>query len=247
MWSFRVIVVDNGSTDTSREVASAAGAIVVTERRRSSYAARNRGASQASAPLIAFTDADCIPDPNWLYRAAQSMDRNGWDICAGAVHHEPSASRVGRFDELTYLKQEEYVEGEFHFGATANLLVRAEVFRGIGGFDSALRSGGDLDFCRRATRGGASIGFEPQAIVTHPPRETLVEVLRKAWRIGTGQAEVGLRDRPVLRWGLSPRRLAPDRRTVTSNWRTPSVIAIATIESWTAWLARVVRVSRWGP
>jgi len=242
----RVIVVDNGSTDGSRQVAVAAGVTVVSEARRSSYAARNRGLAESTAPVVAFTDADTVPKPDWLERGLAAMGSEGWDLCAGAIRHEPATTWAGRYDELTYLDQEEHVRGGLGFAATANLFVRQEVFAEIGPFDDTLRSGGDLEFCRRAVATGKRLGFTASAVVHHAPREGLVPVLRKAWRLGVGHAEVGRRDPVLLRWGLSPLRLLPDRHVVARHWRRPVVVAVATAASWVSLAARVATLARAG-
>src|SRR2546429_1761254 len=76
---FEVIVVDDGSTDHTAAIARAAGAPirVVEEPRRGAADARIRGAAEARAPVLAFTDADCFPTPGWLrvgLAAMQSAD-----------------------------------------------------------------------------------------------------------------------------------------------------------------------------
>ncbi|HEV3000586.1 MAG TPA: glycosyltransferase family A protein, partial [Solirubrobacteraceae bacterium] len=63
---FEVIVVDNGSRDATAAVAREGGARVVTEPVANRARARNAGIAAARAPLVAFTDADCVAAPGWL-------------------------------------------------------------------------------------------------------------------------------------------------------------------------------------
>jgi glycosyltransferase involved in cell wall biosynthesis len=63
---YRAIVVDNGSTDDSARIAEAAGALVVTESRRGFGAAAHAGLLRATAPVVAFCDADASMDPRDL-------------------------------------------------------------------------------------------------------------------------------------------------------------------------------------
>src|SRR5688572_5665963 len=67
---FEILVVDNGSTDDTAAVAHAVpGVTVIEEARPGSYAARNRGLVAARGEYVAFTDADCLPAPDWLEAA----------------------------------------------------------------------------------------------------------------------------------------------------------------------------------
>jgi len=63
---YRAIVVDNGSTDRSAEVAREHGALVVTELRRGFGSAAHAGLLAATAPIVAFCDADASMDPQDL-------------------------------------------------------------------------------------------------------------------------------------------------------------------------------------
>ncbi|HEV3401791.1 MAG TPA: glycosyltransferase [Acidimicrobiales bacterium] len=239
----RIIVVDNGSTDGSREVAVRAGVVVLDEPERSSYAARNAGIAVTTAPVVAFTDADCIADASWLRRGLDALDRNGWDLCAGAIRQEPGVSLAGRYDELTYVRQDVNVR-KLSFGATGNLFVRRAVIAELGSFDGSVQSGGDLQFGRRAVAAGKSLGYADDAVVHHPSRDRLAPVLKKAWRLGVGHAHAGQRDPSFRKWALSPRGLCPSPTVVRRAWRTPGVVIVDIVVKWTTWTARLLTVTR---
>jgi glycosyltransferase involved in cell wall biosynthesis len=80
---YRGIVVDNGSTDRSAERARAAGALVVTEPRRGFGSAAHAGLLAATAPLVAFCDADGSMDPAELLPFAELIDRGEADLVLG--------------------------------------------------------------------------------------------------------------------------------------------------------------------
>ena len=164
------------------------------------YAARNVGIAAARGRLLAFTDADCRPDPGWL----AALRRGGEDartLLAGPVRiddrRRPVPNRWEAYELLRGIPQERYVR--LGYAATANLTVPAAVFAAIGGFDAARRSGGDAAFCRRVGRRGyADHGWSPGAVVAHPARASW-EALARQGPAGQGRAD------PRRRAGLRAR------------------------------------------
>ena len=80
---YRAIVVDNGSTDRSAEVAREHGAIVVSELRRGFGAAAHAGLLAATAPVVAFCDADASMDPRDLPRVVDPVAAGSADLVLG--------------------------------------------------------------------------------------------------------------------------------------------------------------------
>lgn len=197
---FEVVVIDDGSRDATAELARAhrLRPTVVAGPGRGSYAARNAGAAVATAPVLAFTDADCMPSPGWLVAGLRALDDPSIDLAGGRIGWVATAADgvVARYDRATYLQQDRFV-AEQEFAATANLFVRRAVFEAVTGFDPELRSGGDVEFCRRAVAAGHRIGYAPDAIVAHRPRATYAELWRLHRRLGAGWAALHRR-------GLTP-------------------------------------------
>jgi glycosyltransferase involved in cell wall biosynthesis len=196
-----LVVVDNDSSDDTAAVAAShrVQPRVVHEARRGSYAARNAGIAATSEPVLAFTDADCAPHPGWL-RAGLAAIRSGADLVGGEIHqvlsNRPTASE--RYDARHYLNQQETIERSGH-AATANLFVRRAVFDHVGPFDPDLSSGGDLELCYRARRGGHTLVYEPGAVVDHLPRRTLRETWRLRLRLYEGIHDIERRHPEVAR------------------------------------------------
>jgi GT2 family glycosyltransferase len=180
---FEVIVVDNDSSDRTAEVAAAAGARVVGEPVANRSQARNRGAAAAFSRLYAFTDADCIADPGWL--EALLGCRSVAPLVAGdvrvRVREQPNA--VERYETMWRFGQESWVRQGW--AATANLLVHADAFDAVGGFDPTWRHiGEDVDFCFRARDAGFRLGYCGEAIVEHEAERELRPLLERCFRHG---------------------------------------------------------------
>jgi glycosyltransferase involved in cell wall biosynthesis len=161
---FEVIVVDDGSSDSTAEIAGRASHVsLVRQPREGAAPARNRGAAAASGALLAFTDADCFPDPGWLREGIAALERA--DLVQGRVVADPDA-RLGPFDRTVF------VDGENGLYETANLFVRRSLFDRLGGFEDWLAARGrpmgeDLWFGWRARRVGARTAFCGRALVHH--------------------------------------------------------------------------------
>ncbi|MGI8461305.1 MAG: glycosyltransferase [Solirubrobacterales bacterium] len=163
---FEVVVVDNGSSDRTAEIARAHGApirVITNEPPSGAGAARNAGVRAARAEVLAFTDADCFPERRWLSECLAAL--GDADLLQGAVSPDPNAT-VGPFDRTVS------VDGEAGLYETANLTVRRSLFERLGGFEDWLGSGErpigeDLWFGWRARRTGARTAYAPRAQVDH--------------------------------------------------------------------------------
>ena len=196
---FDVIVVDNGSTDASAEIARAHPVVtqVLVEPRAGSYAARNAGVAAARASVLAFTDVDCTPEPEWLAVASTVLEETKADLIGGAIRAtaSPHPTLWERYDRAVYLRQADIVVSA-GWAVTANLVVRRAVFDAVGPFDATLVSGGDREFCLRARGAGFRIEYAEDASVRHEPRKTAGEIWQVNQRIGRGFA--ALRSRGEL-------------------------------------------------
>lgn len=191
----QVLVVDNASSDdVSIAVPSAARFRLLYEARRGSYAARNTGVETATGEILAFTDSDCIPRPDWLRRGVEALQAKPCpDAIGGAIQiffpHGPDP-RTGpeHFEVRHEFQQRKYIE-EWSFAATANVFVTRAVFDQVGPFNPVLQSGGDTDWGTRLVDSGRRLTFAPQVVVDHPARSSWRELGRKSVRVANGIAD----------------------------------------------------------
>ena len=213
-----LIVVDDGSTDATAMLAVAeSGALVVRAPDHVGLAAgRNLGVRAARAPILAFTDADCLPAPDWLELGLARFAAEPIDILAGditIVLERMTGSAL--VDAAWHLNQERYVERGFAAGA--NLWLRRALVEDLGGFDERLGLyGEEEELCQRATRNGARIVYAPEVHVDHPARETVCSLSHKAFLLGLGLAAHRRLNEGTLggvgRLFADPREFLPQRR-----------------------------------
>jgi GT2 family glycosyltransferase len=184
-----VILADNTSDRVMRATARSGLRIVHAARERSAYHARNAGARAARGEWILFLDADCVPRPDLLDAFLAEPVRGNCGALAGQILGDPDqpsfTARYARSRNL-FDHADGLIRAADGGAAAGNLLVRRAAFERIGGFAEGIRSGGDLDLCRRLQDGGWRLDFRPAALVHHRHRETLPSLLGALARYGSG-------------------------------------------------------------
>ena len=173
--ALELIVVDNRSTDATRAVIAEYPVRLLEEARvQSSYAARNRGVAASDSDILAFTDADCVPDPGWVRALAAAFEDHRVGLAAGPIEAWRADRLVERYQAVRALRAERAVRHPvLPFAQTANAACPRVVFDAVGGFDAACAFGGDLDFCWRVQRRtGLRLVYAPAATVRHRHRTT---------------------------------------------------------------------------
>jgi glycosyltransferase involved in cell wall biosynthesis len=181
--AYEIIVVDNGSPGGLSEIVAKAPFVrFLVEPQRGAAHARNAGLATARGEIIAFTDADCVPAPDWLACGETSLadaDLVGGPIdvfAADASHPTP----VESFERVFGFRQRHYVSRK-GFAATANLFATRAAARAIGAFRHGVSE--DVDWCHRARALGFRLAFNDTARVGHPARQTFEELARKWERL----------------------------------------------------------------
>lgn len=198
-----LILVDNGSRDPMGPTMLPPFARLYRCQTPGSYAARNMGARYAHGQWLVFTDADCVPNRDWLAALQAAVRSERSFLLAGPVNivaarEQPNWCEV--YDMVRGIPQAHYVKRGY--AATANLTVSRGVYDALGGFDGRRYSGGDAEFCRRAGDRGFGIRFVEGAAVAHPARDTWEELSTKARRVKGGQLTAGSYKRRIL-WHLA--------------------------------------------
>jgi glycosyltransferase involved in cell wall biosynthesis len=204
-----VLVIDNGSTDHTENVAASFEvARYLVESRPGLNFARNRALAEARGQLIAFLDDDVVVDRGWLQGLAVAWqsrpDGGGYsglvlpyrlDTQAQIMFERRGGFRRG-FRRIEFRSAHHhnplFPVGAGSVGAGCNMAFDRSLLLELGGFDEALDTGaplaggGDLDIFYRVLRSGRPIIYEPRYAVHHEHRETLAELKRQYWSWGLG-------------------------------------------------------------
>ncbi|HEY2772095.1 MAG TPA: glycosyltransferase [Solirubrobacteraceae bacterium] len=169
---FEVIVVDDGlSGETSKllDRERAAGDLSVhasrTEGRRGPARARNVGWRLAAAPLVAFTDDDCVPSSRWLTAGLARAEEFPGAIVQGPT--EPDPSELGNVSVFSRTIRQAQLGPHYE---TCNIFYPRALLERLGGFDEsfgARSEGEDTDLAWRALGSGGTSVFAPDARVLH--------------------------------------------------------------------------------
>lgn len=164
---FEVIVIDDGSPPATWDElqrlseSTTLGSGLILERLAANAGpavARNVGWKRAQAPLVAFTDDDCVPTRDWLRNVVSALAEH--DVVQGATVPDPRGM-WGPFSRSI----EETHEG---FYPTCNVGYRRSLLERLDGFDLAYRNAvDDTDLAMRARKLGARTTFAADAVVHH--------------------------------------------------------------------------------
>lgn len=223
-----VLVVDDGSSDGTSLVASRHGArVIVHDDNRGLAAARNTGWRSAGTPLVAFTDDDCRPSPDWVERMLDGFDRHPEAVAVGGAVRgsddntfmlrylqrsnplAPLESALLESDNLAhrlslYVQRSASPEtptGERTVSSIvgASMLFEVAALERHDGFDPRFRFGGEEeDLCRRMVLAGDELVFLPDAVVEHDFEKGLGDTLRRSRAYGRGNARMFLKHRGLV-------------------------------------------------
>ena len=221
--AFEVIVVDDGSDDDTADLLTRRATsepfplrAIRMDRQMGPAAARNAGWQATQAPLVAFTDDDCVPQPTWIASLADGLATA--DIVQGHTVGNPHQRPTGVF------WWSPGAASESGFYETCNIAYRRTTLSSTGGFDTDFRFrrrranrrspaapiwGEDTDLALRAKKHGARSAFAPSAVVWHDLKagdlpSRVADIPRREGTVLVIKRHPELRGRFPSRWFLDP-------------------------------------------
>lgn len=179
---YEVIVVNDGSTDATPEIAARYDVRLISTENRGLSAARNTGMNAATGEIVAYTDDDAYPDPHWLQFLAAALLRSehaaigGPNIAPYTDNHVAECVANAPGGPLHVLVADEVAE---HIPG-CNMAYWRDRLMAVGGFNPRYRvAGDDVDVCWKLQAAGETIGFCAAAVVWHHRRPSISRYLKQ--------------------------------------------------------------------
>lgn len=181
---YEIIMVDNNSTDNSAEIVKKYPRIrLLAEPKQGSYAARNQGVAAAKGTIIAFTDADCVPSPDWLQNILAAMRSPEVEIIQGGrlyAVESPALLMLAAYEAERAAYTFSGESSGLYYGYTNNMAARRGLLDRCGPFLEVLR-GADSIFVNKVIEdySGKVIRYVPEARIRHLEITSVWNYLRK--------------------------------------------------------------------
>ncbi|MGH6833966.1 MAG: glycosyltransferase [Methylocella sp.] len=255
---FEIIVADNNSTCGINAVRAAApGATVIHANEQGAGPARNAGVAASKGSILAFIDADCLPDFDWIEKAVAAIQ--AYDFIGGRVvvtSEDPlRPNPIEAFEMVFAFDCERYIS-RVGFTVTANMAVWHKVFDAVGPFRNGVAE--DMDWSFRARAQNFRLGYAADLIVEHPARQTWSALIAR-WKRMLLEEYLLYRERPffivswLLRASLMPLSVLPhachiltSSKLINSKSRWGGLKVLARLRLWRTWemFSLMVRNSR---
>ncbi|MGD9506488.1 MAG: glycosyltransferase family 2 protein [Syntrophobacteraceae bacterium] len=176
-----VIVIDNGSTDSTREIAQAYGVKLIRDDAKNVSGLRNLGVKEARGDIVAFVDADCVVKKDWLREASAYF----YDASIAAWGSPPCIPDNSTWVQKTWfiVRRRDAIVQDVDWLESMNLFVHRGQFEAIGGFNESLETCEDVDFSYRMKARGRIVSDSRIGVIHYGEAATIRQFIKKEmWR-----------------------------------------------------------------
>lgn len=231
---FEVLVVNDGSTDDTSEIAKNQGARVIDIPHQGLSAARNTGINHAKAEIVAIIDADCHALPDWVEQAYTEIESNGETIVTGNTKIPksnflgdcisglgyPGGGHLG-FENMWPVDKGGYTN---HL-AGGNCAFRKETVKNLGAFNPKLTiTADDVYLSLKLLENGFKIKYNPKMIMYHPPRKDLKSFIR--WHYARGKGSYFFKEQIGSFNSFYKLRLWSTKNMIKRYWDSPKIFVM---------------------
>ena len=199
---YEILIVDNNSNDKTAKIIQEYDISYLKETKPGPSAARNLGIKKAKGEIIAFIDADCVVDKNWLKNLVKGFDNPKIVGSGGKIKVFKPLKMIEKYADRRLYNQKQFIQGIgglLPFLATVNCADKAEVFKKIGLFDPSFTSAEDNDFGWRIHALGYKFSYVSSAIVFHQMSKSFIEILKKQFIYGRDNMRLLFKHQDILK------------------------------------------------
>ena len=196
-----LIFVNNASSDDTAEILQQHlnRIRVIYEPRRGRSPARNAGLRVARYSVVAFIDADCSADPQWLRQIVTPLENPRVGIVGGRILAARPCNPIEEFGEWLHDHERSICTFQPPYAITPNWASRRSVLLDAGGFDNALARGEDCDLSYRILQAGYGVDYQHSAVVFQRNKANLKELFREGFDDGYHGVQVVKKHRDFVR------------------------------------------------
>ena len=196
-----IIFIENNSNDASPSILKKYKdrIKILNEEKQGAAAARNKGIKEASHEVLAFTDADCEVDRDWLKKMVGVLAENkNISAVGGKILSKRPCNDIEKYGELIHDNEKSITLFRPPYMASGNAAIKKSIIIELGMFDEELIKAEDGDLSYRLYESGHIFGYAPEAVVFHQNEKTLKGLFKEGFAHGFWAVKAWKKHRNIL-------------------------------------------------